>query len=237
MNNLKGVIFDLWNTLVYSPPGQTLKARIAEYSGISIDMVTEYIRLIYSVRADIDFHDFCKILYSECKMEFNGNVAKDLKTIYNDTLQNVNWMPGAKEILEKLNDHNIKLAIVSNSSEFSLKVVDKFELNNYVDEIYISCLSGYLKPDPRAFNSVLEKWGHRNGICVVGDKMTTDVLGAKILDLDVLLLNKDVFSSTLLENVSIVGITKSMHDVYNLLNIFYQTKRSQGGVYYEINKI
>ncbi|MBC2716056.1 MAG: HAD family hydrolase [Desulfobacteraceae bacterium] len=214
---LNGIIFDLWNTLVFLPQGFRLRERIADYSGVPLKTVQEYMRLISSVRQDFDFSHLCELLYQENGLILSSSNRQKLSEIYDETLQLVRWESGACEVLEELKRIGIKTAVVSNSTEFSIKVISQMGIDSLVDIVALSCLSGFLKPDPRAFLPVIDKWTTIDNVVVVGDKITTDILGAKVLGVDVIHYNKNAPKTALLEGVSVTGIVNNMNKLSSLL--------------------
>lgn len=110
----------------------------------------------------------------------------DLEASTNEIVRTfVNWprqlYPGTNALLEKLK-HSYTLAILSNTNELHEDVLlNKFELNRHVNHIFLSHRMGIAKPDPAAFNYVLEELNVKAGKVLFVDDNTDNVNTAKAL--------------------------------------------------------
>lgn len=103
---------------------------------------------------------------------------------YSETL----WqpMPGVYDVLPQLLAAGYKLAIISNASDFGNveRLIDNAQLRGYFDPIIISAAVGIRKPEPKIFDLVLKPWGMPAGECaMVGDTLAADILGAQLAGL------------------------------------------------------
>ena len=95
-------------------------------------------------------------------------------------------MPGVYETLERLAASGCKLAIISNASDDAdvQRLIDNGHLRRYFDPIIVSAAVGIRKPAPEIFRMVLEPWGLPARECVmVGDTLDADILGAQMAGL------------------------------------------------------
>jgi FMN phosphatase YigB (HAD superfamily) len=94
-------------------------------------------------------------------------------------------------------------------------VVEALDLQELCPEgIWISCVSGYLKPDPRAFRTVADEWMFDpSAICVIGDKISTDVFGARLSGMPCVLYNEAATTTMLATRTSVAAVINHLDDV------------------------
>jgi putative hydrolase of the HAD superfamily len=176
----KVILFDLWGTLVengtYSPMRQTYKAlRPRLRFGDFVQKFEEAFMLQEYESQDEAFDAACKALNVESKKFITDkliglwNKNRLLSKMYQETLP----------VLEDLRTTH-KVVIVSNSDCFVKSVIEKFELADKVDGIYLSCDTGKLKTDGSLILHALEQiGGSPEDALMVGDSIETDIKGAE----------------------------------------------------------
>lgn len=101
-------------------------------------------------------------------------------------------IPNAKELLDYLAP---KYGLMILSNGFHEVQVDKLKrcgLNHYFDRVVTSELSGYHKPDPRAFGYALSSANIRkNQGIMVGDDLEVDIVGARKFGMDQIFFNPE----------------------------------------------
>lgn len=214
----KAVIFDLWNTLVFKK-GKNLTTAIAEYYSLHYDSVYEWIRLSSLAKDKTDKYYYIKMICQANAIKFKEQDKVFFDYLFDNYYKECDWMDGAKEILASLKNRGYKIGILSNSSEISYNVIENFKLKDFVDDIVLSCEVGYLKPDPRIFQKSLENLNlTEDDAVMVGDKITTDVLGAKTIGMDIIYFNKSEKENNSNPNLSFVAITNKLTEIVNILN-------------------
>jgi putative hydrolase of the HAD superfamily len=103
---------------------------------------------------------------------------------YSETL----WhpMPGLHPTLQALQQQGYRLAILSNASDDGnvQRLIDNAALRPYFDPIVISAAVGWRKPNPKAFEVVLQTWQLPPADCaMIGDTLGADILGAQLAGL------------------------------------------------------
>lgn len=93
---------------------------------------------------------------------------------------------GAKEVLETLRAEGYRLFAASNSfGHLQRSRLEYAGILHYFEDTYISMDIGYDKPDIRFFQEALRRAALRpNEVLMVGDSMTTDILGAQAAGMD-----------------------------------------------------
>ena len=95
-------------------------------------------------------------------------------------------VPGAMETVQALHERGYRLFAASNSfGHLQRSRLQHAGLLPYLEDTYISMDIGYDKPDIRFFQETLRRCGLQpNEVLMVGDSMTTDILGAKAVGMD-----------------------------------------------------
>jgi HAD superfamily hydrolase (TIGR01549 family) len=95
-------------------------------------------------------------------------------------------VPGAKECLERLRARGYRLFAASNSfGHLQRSRLKRAGLLPYFEDTYISMDIGYDKPDVRFYEEALRRCGlQADEVVMVGDSMTTDILGARDAGID-----------------------------------------------------
>lgn len=101
-------------------------------------------------------------------------------------------VPGAKEMLENLQAKGYRLFAASNSfGNLQRSRLEKAGILPYFEDTYISMDIGYDKPDIRFYQEALRRCGlQAKEVLMIGDSMTTDVIGAQKAGMDALFFDR-----------------------------------------------
>lgn len=101
-------------------------------------------------------------------------------------------VPEAKETLETLRSKGYRLFAASNSfGHLQRSRLEHAGILHYFEDTYISMDIGYDKPDVRFYEEALRRCGLQpQDVLMVGDSMTTDIVGAQQAGLDTCWFNK-----------------------------------------------
>ena len=101
-------------------------------------------------------------------------------------------VPEAKEMLDALQAKGYRLFAASNSfGHLQRNRLERAGILNYFEDTYISMDIGYDKPDIRFYQEALQRCGlQANEVLMIGDSMTTDVLGAQAAGMDALFFDR-----------------------------------------------
>ncbi len=184
---MKAIIFDLWNTLV-KPGATTFTQCLADALSMEEDYIRDYIRASSSRNSNIHYSQIVQeIWHYTHKTSLDKATHKKVEDAYAHFVSDAKYINGASECLVELRENNFKIGVVSNATSVTIAVAKTLGLHEKVDDVFISCMTGYLKPDPRAFRMASRTWGVDEGdVVVVGDKITTDILGAKLAKMNVI---------------------------------------------------
>ena len=114
-------------------------------------------------------------------------------------------VPGAKELLETLKAKGYRLFAASNSfGHLQRSRLEHAGILHYFEDTYISMDIGYDKPDIRFYQAALRRCGLMpHEVLMIGDSMTTDVIGARAAGMDALYFDR--------QNDSLLDIVTSLH--------------------------
>ena len=101
-------------------------------------------------------------------------------------------VPEAREMLEQLQAKGYRLFAASNSfGHLQRSRLEHAGILHYFEDTYISMDIGYDKPDIRFYQEALKRCGLQpSEVLMIGDSMTTDILGAQAAGIDALFFDR-----------------------------------------------
>lgn len=93
-------------------------------------------------------------------------------------------MPGMEDILKKLSATDIKMAMLSDTAEMFADARRNWLFSEYFDHIFMSFEIGYKKPDPHAYQAVLDYYKVQPEEIFFIDDLAGNIDAAKQLGLD-----------------------------------------------------
>jgi putative hydrolase of the HAD superfamily len=185
---IRAVVFDLWNTLVFSPAGspfQRLKELLRpeqrdHFQALVRDgMVQPYA----SVRGFLEaWKDPAHL--DEAQMEAMAQA-------FLEAGGQAECFPGTPEAVGAVRDL-ARVALLSNTQTFGLEMLDRLGISERIRTRILSADIGALKPEPAAFEAVQRKLGLFPGnLAMVGDSWTDDVLGALAVGWTAIWVNRE----------------------------------------------
>ena len=189
---IKGVFFDFWGTLVengtYSPIKQS-------YGILRVNVpFNEFAEKFEKVLMTNKFEDQATAFKEVCeafdvdpipivieKLIGVWNKNRLLASVYSDTI----------DTLKALKTKKIKIALVSNAPSGSVEpVLERFEMNDLFDGIFISCEEGKLKTNG-LFEAAMKKLKLKPAdVLSIGDSIETDIKGAEAAGIKAYLLDR-----------------------------------------------
>lgn len=103
------------------------------------------------------------------------------RIFFTPELEEVRPLPGGAALLARLTRAGLRTALVSNASShyFVAECCRRLLFAEFLDPIVSSAAVGWMKPDPRAFQAVLRRWGlPPDAVVMVGDSLDADIAGA-----------------------------------------------------------
>ena len=101
-------------------------------------------------------------------------------------------VPGAREMLERLKAKGYRLFAASNSfGHLQRSRLEQAGILSFFEDTFISMDIGYDKPDIRFYQEALRRAGlQAYEVLMIGDSMTTDVIGAQNAGMDALFFDR-----------------------------------------------
>jgi len=227
MSRIKGVIFDLGNTLMYLDheweevinQGARDLAQFVVGQGFNVDaaqFADSFISLRRSlwVRArerQVEYTADYTLVTLLAQLGYE-NVSQELiEDAVNAffSFEESYWQayPEAPATLRRLSEQGYRLALISNATYDPLiqRLVDKGGLRKWLDAVLSSAGVGFRKPHPRIFQRVLDPWGFApSQVVMIGDTLQFDILGAHNVGLKSILATWDLYPNYDLGNEDIV---------------------------------
>jgi putative hydrolase of the HAD superfamily len=216
MNRIKGVIFDLGNTLmqmdhdweVVITQGARNLAEFLVQKGLKVDPVQfaeDFISLRRTLRAksieeQVEYTaDYTLVTlltqlgYRDVSQALIGEAVKVFFSF-----EETRWRPypQAQATLRQLSGKGYRLALISNATSDPLiqRLVDKGGFRKWLDMSLSSAGVGVRKPHPKIFEKVLDQWGlSPSQVAMVGDTLQFDILGAHTVGLRGILATWDLY--------------------------------------------
>ncbi len=127
------------------------------------------------------------------------------------------FVAGAKEILEKNKGKYIQLAVTNGTKVAQTKKMKTSGLENLFDAIYISEDAGFEKPSTEYFDFVFknENITDKSQVLIIGDSLTSDMLGGVNFGIDTCWYNPNSLENT--KNIPINYEIKTLSEVMKIL--------------------
>jgi putative hydrolase of the HAD superfamily len=192
----RGILLDYGGTLVeevdYDPVAGNiaLLALATPPPGLTLERVMERVtRVTAEVAARRDtfgietpWPALTRLIYDHFGMRFDRSMD-ELELAFWDASVTTRGMPGAKAALDVFHAANIPLAVLSNSSFGARTIRHEIAKHGLADHLaFVMVTADYVvrKPNPLLFDVAATRFGVPAGdIWFVGDRLDTDVVGAK----------------------------------------------------------
>jgi putative hydrolase of the HAD superfamily len=179
---IKAVIFDLDNTLVDFVEAKIKACRaVVERIGCGDEneLLQYFLRWKYGFESHENLAD-----YLRDKGVFSEELYRECCRIYDEVkLESIEVYPGITEVLEKLKEAGVKLAVVTDAENgHALARLQKTGLLKYFDVVVSADITGKRKPEPDSILLALEMLGVDVAeAAVVGDSIRRDIEAGKKL--------------------------------------------------------
>lgn len=199
MMSVKAVVFDLFETLIHDNDYNFNNAIEYLYESILNEGTDKEEFLSYANNYWKKFYDDRKIDNSEVAFEdelrdfkyrYGFKVDYPIKEIEYNCVREMNeseLFPDTKETLQRLNDMQIPVYILSNAifkKDIMVRFINLFDLEKYFVNTYFSADYGIRKPHQDLFKVVYQDIKNsipdieKNEVCFVGDNLKADIAGS-----------------------------------------------------------
>lgn len=189
---MKAIFFDFWGTLVEN----------GTYSPLKQSMNIMRVRMPFGEFAEKFEHAFMTkpfedqaVMFREVCEALNANphpiAIEKLIGVWNKTRLLAQIYPETVETLKALKEKGIKLAIISNAPSNNVEpVLERFDIKQYFDDVFLSHEYGKLKTDG-LFELALKKMKlKKTDVISVGDSIETDIKGAEAAGIKAYLIDR-----------------------------------------------
>lgn len=172
---IRAVVFDLWNTLVFSPAGspfQRMKEllRPEQESQFPALIRDGMVRPYPSVKAFLETWQH--------PIDLDDGQMKAMAQAFLEAGAQAQCFRESSEALGAVRDL-ARVALLSNTQTFGLELLERLGISERVRTRLLSAEIGALKPEPGAFEAMERKLGLFPGnLAMVGDSWNDDVVGA-----------------------------------------------------------
>lgn len=233
---LKGVIFDLGNTLLHFN---------GDWDEVAKELYSELYRSLITSGFDLDRAEFIPLFHNKIQTYFEDRDRRHIELTTAFILQNTlaelgfgqvtreelkcplaemyaisqhHWQleDDAIPTLNTLQEVGYRIGMISNAGndEDVQTLVDNARIRSYFDFILISAAERYRKPDPRIFQIALDNWGFSpDEIAMVGDTLEADILGAKNIGMSSIWITRRV------KKAQIPDHRKTIHPDYEIASL------------------
>ncbi|CAL2083228.1 conserved protein of unknown function [Tenacibaculum sp. 190524A02b] len=183
MDNIKTVVFDLYNTLVEIKKTNRFFVKLFKTSQDGFGMnLSSYLQLI--MKKDIEqLKNILPNEFSRLYDERLNDLMEELDSIvvYTEVI----------DVLQSLKD-DFRIFMISNLASPYRKPVFSNNLDQYFEEMIFSCDVGFLKPNKEIFKEIEKITGNKpNEILMIGDSFKSDIIGAKNMGWNYLKINRN----------------------------------------------
>ena len=116
--------------------------------------------------------------FDELTKENLGDKKNEWYKEYISGIDETEILPGAKDLLIKLREHGIRVAL-GTASKNSCLIIERLKLGNYFDAICDGTMVSKAKPDPEVFLTAAAKLGLNPECCVVIEDSKAGIEAAK----------------------------------------------------------
>ena len=199
MLDMDGTVLDLaYDNYVWK---ELVPEHYAEAKGISIDVARSRLYAKYrAIQGDIQWY---------CLDHWSERLGLDVLELHRGVNHRIDYLPGAKDFLQALREHHVRVLLVTNSHPDTLALKDEVTgLAEYFDEVYTSHQFGYAKERQEFWHALQEEEGFRKELTLFVDDNRTVLESAHTYGLDKLVeINHPDTSEPARETSAFTGIT------------------------------
>ncbi len=183
---IKAIVFDLWNTLAYIKEGVTINELKKELKLEDVKPIEVGLMMRKFENVEEAMINLCNYL----KIKPKKKLLKRLEDLWEDTRVMLSLFDDVIPVLQDLKKR-YKLGLISNTDYFAIKEFEKSGFFEVFDVKLFSFDTGLLKPDPKVFRIMVDKLGIKpEEALMVGDSLNDDVLAAKKIGMDAILIKR-----------------------------------------------
>ncbi len=152
MLDMDGTVLDLaYDNYVWK---ELVPARYAEIKGMSLEDARSRLYAKYrAIQGDIEWY---------CLDHWSERLGLDVLELHRDVNDRIVYLPGARDFLQSMHEHDVRVLLVTNSHPDTLALKDEATgLGGYFDAVYTSHEFGYAKERQEFWQALQEEEGFR----------------------------------------------------------------------------
>lgn len=197
MTNRNVVLVDVMNTLVTEPFLTTMPG----FFGLTMS----------ELRQSVDgaaWIEFERGLLSEaefCEAFFLNRRAVDIQALRQCLTDTYEWLDGMQSLLADLRHAGCSIYALSNYPVWYEMIEQKLKLSEFLDWTFVSCLTGFRKPDRRAYLHAAEHLQVEPAQCVFIDDRDENIEAARSVGMEAILMDDSASVRTELQQRSVLS--------------------------------
>ena len=186
---LKNLIFDLGNVLIWFIPEEL----VSRYTDDKEDQKLLLEKLLFTENwknHDIGLIDEQELYEETTKVlpEHLHRIAEEIIWHWHDRLDPIE---GSADLVKEMKEKGFHLYLLSNAWKDAAAYWHRVPGSEYFDGIVISAFEKCIKPDPKIFEILLDRYGLKAEECLSIDDVPANVEGAKKVNMDAFLFHNN----------------------------------------------
>jgi len=206
---LKVACFDLMDTLVEMP----IKPQFAVYGTLGFSSISDFDDCAQALTIEhlkLDPLTFFSLLFEARNLPVDQEAIAIADKQWRHAVSRATFVEGAVEAIAAVKDLGLRVSLLSNCYPPTCYLIDGMKLHEHFDVMTLSYEVGAWKPSQGIFKSALSALNvHSSEACMIGNKISTDIVGAVESGLIPILLQSKSVSSHNLEihstNVNVIA--------------------------------
>jgi len=187
---IRGVVFDLWNTLVYNDHLPNPIIALAEAFGVSGPGWVKAIERGIMLRPLPGIEEGIASLSRDLGVALPAGEKAELARLWREACRRTRLFEDVPESLKRLSVR-YRLGLLSNTQSFDLEFLDDGIPGSLFHARLFSCHAGILKPDPALFHRMAGMLRlDPSEILMVGDNLRDDILGSEAVGMQAILIRR-----------------------------------------------
>lgn len=231
MKQLKGILFDLYDTLTYADQKQ-YEQKSEKCANICNVQKEDFSRVWKSLVVDSNIGKYPKTedrvreTLKLLRVPPNIDMIEKITNLEHEFLENgIRLFDDAIETLINLRKSGLKLGLVTNASPSVRIVIEKNNIDEYMDCIVISSDVRVRKPDERIYHVALKKLDFTAQECMfVGDGNDGELDGAYKVGLETIWIKRNLKKYVEMNESSLSSIDYTIGSLSEIVNIIKDKK-------------
>jgi pyrophosphatase PpaX len=208
---IKGIIFDMDGTLI-------------DTNALVIECIQEAVKEFLGYHPSVE--EFVEIIGKPLSVQmgfFSGEKTIEMveyyRKIYHERRDKKTYLfSGVAELLEKLDEIGMLMAIVSNKGSHGIHhALEKFNLEKYFDPVISVTDVIHKKPDPEGAYKTLQKWGFKSEETLFIGDSSNDVLCANQAGIPAVLVGWTILPEHQFTNLKIDYRVEHIEEIFELI--------------------